>query len=238
MKKVNILVMLPLSMKQDLSKQYNAFAQDFISEISHSNNISRNEFYKKIPRDLTSLKVLDLACGDGSDIFEYKKRGAICSGCDSSEELIKVARQKIGDSIDLQVQDMRSTSYNDQSFDMVFSKYAIGTVDVISDVYDEVSRIIKPGGLFVFLTTHPMRLFLENKNETKDYFIQESVPLECFNRKFIITEPSHTFNEFFSRQFFKNFELLDFTEHYDPQSASFNGRDIYPDFFIVVAQKK
>ncbi len=238
MRNVNISDILPLSMKQNLSKQYNNFSQDFISEIDRSDNISRNEFYKKIPKNLTGLHVLDLACGDGSDVLEYLKRGADCLGCDSSEELIRIAKQKIINPDNISIQDMRSTSYEDKKFDAVFSKYAIGTVEHVSEVYSEVSRVLKPGGMFIFLTTHPMRLFLENKNKSKDYFTQDNVDLDCFGGKFIITEPSHTFNEFFNDVFFKNFQLLDFSEHYDPQSASFKDRDIYPDFFIVVAQKK
>ncbi len=237
MKYVNISGIIPLSMKQNLSTQYNDFAKEFISGIDRSDNISRNEFYKKIPQHLNNLKVLDLGCGDGSDITEYEARGAETFGYDASEELIRLARKKLA-TTDLQIGDMRKTPYKNNEFDAVFSKYAIGTVDEISDIYVEVSRVLKSGGLFIFLTTHPMRLFLENRNNTKNYFHQENVPLECFGGTCVITEPSHTFNEFFNESFFKNFQLLDFSEHYDPQSASFQGRDIYPDFFIVVAQKK
>jgi hypothetical protein len=90
----------------------------------------------------------------------------------------------------------------------------------------------------MYLTTHPMRLFLEQKEGGKDYFTQKLVDLVVYGGKFTITEPSHTFNDFFTTDFFNMFDMLAFSEHYDPQSADFPGRDVYPDFFIVTAQKK
>ncbi len=224
-------------MNNKLEKQYNGFAEDFSNEIDRLDNISRAAFYSKITNlDLKNKNVLDMACGDGSDLVEYEKRGGICFGCDTSENLIDLAKQK--SSALLSVQDMRKTNYKNDSFDIVLSKYAIGTAENVQEVFDEVARVLKPGGIFVYLTTHPMRLFLENPNKQKDYFIKENVPLVCFGGKFTITEPSHTFNDFLNKKNLSLFTIKDFAEYYDPQSANFPGRDVYADFFIVTCEKK
>lgn len=222
----------------DLSKQYNDFADNFSEKIDTIDNISRKEFYKKVNEiSLDNKKVLDLACGDGADIPFYLSKGAQCFGIDSSEELIAKAI-KNQPSTEFIVGDMSQTLYEDNSFDVVLSKYALGTKENPDDVFNEVFRILKKDGIFIYLTTHPMRLFLENKNNDKDYFSQEAVPLVCYGGEFVITEPSHTFNDFFSSNFISKFDMYSFSEHFDPQSADFPGRDTYPDFFIVCSLVK
>ena len=220
-----------------LSKQYNSFSKEFSASIQTTDNISRSAFYRHIPNSLKGMTILDLACGDGQDIPEYKKRGAVCHGIDASENLISIAKEQ-SPNLPLVVGDMKKLPYKNNSFDAVFSKYAIGTEKDIDLVFNEAHRVLRKGGMLIYLTTHPFRLFMEQKGTQKDYFEQTNVDLSVFGGAFTITEPSHTFNEFFSKNFFEKFSLQSFHEEYDPQSANFPGRDIYPDFFIVTAIKK
>lgn len=224
-------------MKHDIRKQYNNFSTSFSESVKIPNNISRLSFYKSLSFNFKNKKLLDLACGDGQDITEYKKRGAKCFGIDESENLIQEAK-RLNTDTEFLVGDMTKLPYKDSSFDIVLSKYAIGTVENVDKVFNEVNRVLKKGGMFAYLTTHPMRLLLEQKEKNRDYFIQKNVDLKVFGGKFTITEPSHTFNEFLSLDFIKNFTITSFSEEYDPQSADIPDREIYPDFFIVVAIKK
>ena len=227
-------------MEKNLIKQYNNFAEKFSKAVEREDNISRKAFYESVINiDMEGKEVLDLACGDGQDIPFYRSMRANCYGLDSSEELIKIANDTLeGDFI---VGDMRKLPYKDDSFDVVLSKYALGTVEDIETVFSEVERVLKPGGTFVYLTTHPMRLFLEQKYANKgelDYFKKKNVDLSVFGGSFVITEPTHTFNDFLSSDFLKRFDLKEFSEHYDPQSADFPDRDVYPDFFVIKAIKR
>jgi len=222
---------------KNIKQQYNDFNESFSESISKDDNISRNAFYKSLVFELESKKILDLACGDGQDIKEYQKRGAICEGIDASNDLIATAHENYPN-VHFQVGDMSDLPWGNEVFDVVLSKYAIGTELDVNKIFFEVFRVLKKDGIFMYLTTHPMRLFLEQKKTSKDYFTQEYVDLVVYGGKFTITEPSHTFNDFFSKDFFRMFDMISFSEHYDPQSANFHGRDVYPDFFIVTAHKK
>ena len=65
----------------------------------------------------------------------------------------------------------------------------------------------------MYLTTHPMRLFLEQERGLeKDYFTQKLVDLVVYGGKFTITEPSHTFNDFLLQIFFNMFDMLAFSD--------------------------
>lgn len=221
----------------NLAKQYNNFNESFSTSVASDNNISRQAFYQSLNFNFDRKVLLDLACGDGQDLKEYQKRGAKCFGIDSSKKLIETAID-FNPAVECVVGDMRNLPYKNESFDIVVSKYAIGTVENLDEVFIEVSRVLKSGGVFAYLTTHPMRLFMEQKESTRDYFMQKNVSLNVFGGKFTIIEPSHTFNEFFSPKYLERFNVSLFSEHYDPQSADFPGREIYPDFFILVANKK
>ena len=218
-------------------KQYNEFSKKYSESIATTDNVSRSEFYKTLTFDFQNKMLLDLACGDGQDTKEYVQRGATYFGIDESENLIEMAKETHPDT-DFQVGDMRSLPYPDNSFDIVLSKYAIGSVPNINDVFTEVSRVLKKGGVFAYLTTHPLRLFMEQTATHKDYFAQKDVDLAVFGGKFTIVEPSHTFNEFLSKEYLINFDMVHFSEHADLQSADFPDRDIYPDFFIIVGKSR
>lgn len=223
--------------KVDLFKQYNNFSDSFSESVDNDNNVSRITFYKSLNFDFKNKKLLDLACGDGQDIPEYTRRGADCVGVDSAENFIEVAKENYPET-EFQVGDMTSIPFKDETFDIVLSKYAIGTAENPNLVFDEVFRVLKKDGVFAYLTTHPMRLFMEQKEKNKNYFEQKNVDLVVFGGKFTIVEPTHTFNSFMSENFTSKFQINYFTEEYDPQSADFPGRDVYPDFFVVVATKR
>src|SRR3989344_1022114 len=81
----------------DLAKQYNNFADDFSKHHivdKNSNKASRECFYNHIDFLRPRMKLLDLACGDGTDLIYYKKLGADIYGLDASDELIKIAETK------------------------------------------------------------------------------------------------------------------------------------------------
>jgi len=223
--------------EQDLSKQYDGFSEEFSSAIGNEANPNRVAFYTSLDHDLAGQELLDLACGNGADFMEYQRRGAVCHGIDASEHLVEEARRQFPH-LEIKLGDMRSLPYPDNRFDIVTSKYALGTVAIPDEVFAEAARVLKPGGTFAYLTTHPFRLQLEQEDGGNDYFIQKDVPLRVFGDTFTIVEPSHTFEEFFSKTFLEYFDVTTYSEHYDPQSANHPGRDIYPDFFIVVATKR
>lgn len=228
-------------MKQDIRKQYNNFAQDFsqnqnISE--HSNNQNRADFYKyfnSIPSD-TNTNLLDLCCGDGYDADQFFMKGFNVRGIDASEELIKIAKNKYPH-ISFDLGFAESLPYDNESFDIVSSKYALMTSQDMKLSFNEVHRVLKQEGFFIYLVTHPIRQYFEKRNINSNYFEQEIVESNILNNTVTLHEPTHTFNEYFNADFFSKFEMIDFKESFDPAAEQVDGR-IYPGYFIVVCKKK
>jgi ubiquinone/menaquinone biosynthesis C-methylase UbiE len=227
-------------MQDDLNKQYNSIAKKFSANHTfgkNSNDKNRLHFYSFLDAAFIRGKnLLDVACGDGLDANLYLKLGAKVFGVDASEEMVRIAKEKYR-GIEFTVGFAENLPYSKESFDIVTSKYAVMTSADIQPIFNEVHRVLKPGGIFVYLTTHPMRQYFERRSNAADYFSQEIVTSNIFNNTVSLQEPTHTFNEYFSSNFFEKFNILRYEEAFDPAAENIDGR-IYPGYFIVVCQKK
>lgn len=226
-------------MKNDIRKQYNNFANEF--SINHnigenSNNKNRVEFYEFLDVLIPSQKVLDLCCGDGYDANHYSEKGFDVSAIDASEELIKIAQQNY-QGIDFKVGLAETLPYENNTFDAVLSKYSIMTSHDMNPAFQEAHRVLKQGGYFIYLMTHPFRQYFEKRDVNADYFKQEVVECNILNNTVKLHEPSHTFNEYFNKDFLSKFDIVDFKESFDPAAEAIDGR-IYPGYFIVVCKKR
>ncbi len=132
----------------NLAKQYNECAGTFSAMHNigeNSNRENRDIFYKRVDFIRPGTRILDLGCGDGLDLEHYKKLGASVYGLDASEELIKIARQRLpGD--DIRVGLFESLPYPDNFFDAVLSKYALQTSADLEPCFREIDRVLKPNG--------------------------------------------------------------------------------------------
>lgn len=224
-----------------LTKQYNPIVDSYEKQIKKMNKKSISEFKKALFYSNSLIKgkkvsVLDMGCGAG-DLYSYcKKLNLNYFGVDSSKEMVSLAKKKTG--ADIRVEDFSKTSFKNDNFDLIISKWAIQTTDNIEKVYSECSRILKPKGIVLILVTHPMRQFLEKKKNGKNYFKQEMVKSVIFNGSIIVKEPSHTMQDYFSNFFLGKFNLLMVKESYEFPGAEQIGGDIYPTHLIFVAQKK
>jgi ubiquinone/menaquinone biosynthesis C-methylase UbiE len=226
-------------MKYDIRKQYDNFASEFSKNHSigeNSNDLNRKEFYEYLDFLKPGQKLLDLCCGDGYDANTYKNKGLQVSGIDASEELITIAKEKYR-GIDFAAGLAEQLPYENESFDAVTSKYSIMTSPDMQPIFNEVYRVLKKGGYFVYLMTHPFRQYFEKRSITADYFSQEIVTCHILNNSVTLQEPTHTFNEYFNKDFFSKFDLVDFKESFDPAAEQIDGR-IYPGYFIVVCKKR
>ncbi len=105
------------------------------------------------PRGLAGRRVLDLGCGCGRVTSYLDRMGAHVIGVDISEGMIRAARQSVPH-IDFRVGDARSLEFDDESLDLVV--FAFNGLDCLHPkdrrvtAIREVSRVLRPGGRFVF----------------------------------------------------------------------------------------
>jgi 2-polyprenyl-6-hydroxyphenyl methylase / 3-demethylubiquinone-9 3-methyltransferase len=117
----------------------------------------RAESRLRLPWVLSALsprsEVLDLACGVGFLSNSLASAGHSVTGVDLSLESLEVAkRQDTTRAVRYLQMNALRTSFPDQSFDAVCSMDFLEHVTEPAQVIQEVSRVLRPGGLFFFHT--------------------------------------------------------------------------------------
>ena len=111
--------------------------------------------------DVSGLRVLEVGCGSAPCARYLAGQGATVVAFDLSAGMLAHARAgaaRTGVSVPLVQADVCEMPFLDDSFDIAFS--AFGAIPFVADsaaVMREVARVLRPGGRWVFSTTHPFR---------------------------------------------------------------------------------
>ena len=225
-------------MNEKLLKQYNVWAESYDVNTMKYDKESRKNFYSFFEFETSGKKLLDIACGSGYDLIYYRDTlKADIYGVDASEEQVTLANKRLGENCVCVGYDY-SLPYEDDSFDIIVSKYAPQGFEDIASFYKEVNRVLKPGGYFLILTTHPMRHFMEKTEKPRDYFKKEIVTSWIYDHTLPLKEYSYTLNDYLSPYFIQHFNLERFEEIGDDVSAESINNERYPAYFIYRARKK
>jgi SAM-dependent methyltransferase len=100
-------------------------------------------------------RCLDLGCGTGFHLATLHKLGWTVTGIDISEDQLRLARSRAGDSTELLQGDAADLPFADGSFDLVFSAFTHTDVDDFETVVAEAVRVLAPGGRLVYAGPHP-----------------------------------------------------------------------------------
>lgn len=218
----------------EIATQYNPKAQVYSKIFKSYNNSSIDSFYSHLLENYKDTKVLDLGCGDGADMLELLKRSARVSGVDSSKEMTELAIANVSNG-DIRNESFATTSFQDSQFDWVVTKWALQTHPDIEEVQKEVVRVLKPNGVFLFLVTHPLRQFMEQR-QYRDYFSNRLVTSRLFDNKVVVEEPNHSIAEYLNEYFCNHFQILALEEGIDEGAEVIDG-EVYPSFLLVKARK-
>ena len=133
--------------------------------------------------------ILDVGCGTGGHLFPLFQRGYKITGVDISDEMLKIAKEKIQESnlnIILKKGDIKKLIL-DSFFDAVISMFSVISYQTenknVVSTFRNIRKHLKPGGLFIFdfwfgpavLNLKPSeRIKIINKN--KDSIIRFAEP--------------------------------------------------------------
>jgi ubiquinone/menaquinone biosynthesis C-methylase UbiE len=111
--------------------------------------IARN-FYK---RNRSEVKILEIGCGSGANIWFIAREQFLTFGIDGSESAIKHAQRRLEEDkliADLVVGDIVSLPYLDATFDAVLDCECLyaNNLENTDKILSEINRVLKPDGLF------------------------------------------------------------------------------------------
>ncbi len=115
----------------------------------------RNVLINRLRMEPNQLRLLDVGCGGGLLSEPFAAQGCQVTGVDRSIPTLAAARahaQKSGLAIQYLEANAESLPFDDQSFDIVCCCDVLEHVDDMDRVINEISRVLKPGGIFFFDT--------------------------------------------------------------------------------------
>lgn len=103
--------------------------------------------------------VLELGCGAAQWTLALRQRGARAVGLDLSDEQLAHARRSFPSesAISLVQADAENLPFPDESFDIVFCDHGATVFATPEKVVAQVSRVLRPAGLFAFCMSTPIR---------------------------------------------------------------------------------
>ncbi len=228
-------------MPHDFIKQYNINAEKYADAqrrfYSDKSDESRIAIYSQFDFDLEGSVILDAGCGFGKDMLHFQKCGARIYGIDASDEMVRLTMRDNSELKNIYVQRFENTFFENSFFDAVYSRYAMHYAENLDKVYNEIHRILKPEGRFVFLVAHPLLSFVAKKE--KNYHKRETVDIPIFNGDFVVNEPSRTFSDYLTPNLFSLFEMANFYEQTaEDKSNENNFQEVVPDYMLLKLIKR
>ena len=156
--------------------------------------------------------LLDVGCGTGN-LTKYflGKSGWEVTGIDISEEMVKLAEKRLS-GFQFFIRAAEETFLNDASFDAVMGFSVLHHIPDLRIFFDEVRRVLKPGGFFVF--AEPVYSSL---SENKMFFR-------------LIKFPFYPFYLFFKKKNHKEltaFKCIDFDAFVSPAHRQLSKNDMF-----------
>jgi ubiquinone/menaquinone biosynthesis C-methylase UbiE len=133
--------------------------------------------------EVSGMRVLDLACGNGYLSRRFARQGAIITGVDANAPIIeracaREAQEPLG--IIYYVSDAASLEMlEDDSFDLVVCNMALMDIENAAGAIEEIARVLGPKGRFVASLAHPCF----DKASTSGWAIERIYPKTTIWRK-------------------------------------------------------
>jgi ubiquinone/menaquinone biosynthesis C-methylase UbiE len=99
--------------------------------------------------EFAGKKVLEIGIGQGSDLLQFARAGAVCHGVDITDNHIRLTTKNFelnGIPVDIRKSDATRLPFADETFDCVYSFGVIHHIPEADRVLAEVRRVLKPGG--------------------------------------------------------------------------------------------
>lgn len=135
--------------------------------------------------NLHDKKILDIGCGEGVWLKQFAElSGYIANvyGCDIDKEAVESIIDKVDIRGDIPKQNLKvcaaeNLGFADQEFDIVFANEVLEHVQDDQLTVNEVLRVLKPGGLFVFFTPNTGWPFEQHGIFWQGRYIWGNIPL-------------------------------------------------------------
>ncbi|RXJ70376.1 malonyl-[acyl-carrier protein] O-methyltransferase BioC [Veronia nyctiphanis] len=156
---------LPSVDKSAVRQAFSRAAESYDASAAFQRDVG-NHLLTLLP-DIRESVVLDLGCGTGFFTEKLSEKANTVIALDLSEAMLEKAKARCGGSVQYLSADAECLPLQSESVDIVFSSLAVQWCDDLADVFSEIKRVLKPGGIAVVSTLLDGSLY-----ELKDAWLQ------------------------------------------------------------------
>lgn len=102
-------------------------------------------------------RLLEVGCGMGTDLLQFARGGALCTGIDLTPRSIAITRQRFAlyeQRVDLLIGDGERLPFASDTLDVVYSNGVLHHTSDTAGAIQELHRVLKPGGTAKVMIYH------------------------------------------------------------------------------------
>jgi SAM-dependent methyltransferase len=135
-------------------------------------------------------RLLEVGCGMGTDLLQFARGGAICTGVDLTPRSVEISSLHFGlydMRADFVLGDGERLPFADDSFDVVYSNGVLHHTPDTEQAVREVHRILRPGGIARVMLYHRNSLYywteiILHRGILRGHFLRGHSPEEIMSR--------------------------------------------------------
>ena len=140
-----------VDIKENSKVAFNQQAATYDNDIKGQHSRSLYPVILKKLSEIPYHTALDLGCGTGEmmRLILQQNKDKSLYGIDLSEKMLEVAKEKLGNHVNLILSDSEQLPFSDSFFDVVYCNDSFHHYPAPDKVLSEVYRVLKPNGIFV-----------------------------------------------------------------------------------------
>lgn len=140
--------------------------------------------------DFAGSRLVEIGCGMGTDLLQFARGGAHCTGVDLTPRSIEISRLHFDlyqMRADFVLTDAETLPFMDASFDVVYSNGVLHHTPGTAQAIREVHRILRPGGQAKVMLYHRHSLYywseiILHRGLLRGHFLRGHSPEEIMSR--------------------------------------------------------
>lgn len=167
-------------------------------------------------------RLLEVGCGMGTDLLQFARGGAICTGVDLTPRSIEISKHRFklydvpGTFV---IADGEKLPFPDKSFDVVYSNGVLHHTPDTNGAVQEIHRVLRPGGIakVMLYYRHSLNYWGEimlHRGLLRGQLLRGATPEEIMGRFVEVGEEADplvkVYNRSQARQLFKSFSTIEF----------------------------